>query len=168
MNDGLPKYLVQLEKLWEHNKAAAERSTAEDELRRRPKGLRAPDLMYELLRLSVLWKDPRFEACAHALMEHGIVEGNLSDRSLRFTGRDGHAFDDLKQKREASRRKVDDLQVACVRQLVSLYKSEFRACAEIAAAVGRPANSFAAAVEQLRHLVQKSGKRVRTQKSRTK
>jgi hypothetical protein len=47
-------------------------------------------------------------------------------------------------------------------------KHEQRACAEVAADQGLPAACFEAAVDQLRHLLKKSGKRVRTQKSSTR
>lgn len=41
---------------------------------RRPERLHASDFVRELLRLSIAFADPRFEACFQALVDHGIVE----------------------------------------------------------------------------------------------
>jgi hypothetical protein len=158
-----PKYFAELEKRWARNKVAPERSTEDDWLRR-PKGLRAPDLVRELWRLSVCWKDPRFEACLVALVEHGIVGGRVG-WNLRFTGQQGPELDGINEKIEGVHREIDRFQLKVVRSIMDLGYSEKRACAEVAAEYGRPAHSFAAAVDQLRHMLQKSGKRARTQKS---
>jgi hypothetical protein len=161
MKNGKKGYLKELEETWQRNKK--ECGTDDDDGDRslkRPRGLRAPDLMHELMRLSVLWKDPRFDACTRALQEHGIVAGEYP--SFHFTGREDPDVDALKQEIEGYRRRVDHELLERIRIRVDQGMAEYRACAEIAAEQGRPAASFPAAVDQLRHLLRKSGKRVRT------
>jgi hypothetical protein len=146
MKNDPPKYLKKLEDRWKSNK----RSTDELELSHQ-KGLRGPDLVHELMRLSAFWKDPRFEVAADALFEHRIV-----DKNLRFTGRELEAV-------KAFRQKSDAHQLAAARFLmVECGMSEHRACLEVAAAYGRPAASLTAAAAQLKNLARDLATFVRT------
>jgi hypothetical protein len=164
MKNGPPKYFKELEERWECNKAARQSGNDETESPPPPKGLRAPVLMAQLMRWSAAWKDPRFEACWVALLEHGIVKGNLE--TFHFTGRKGPEIEEARQQVQTYRRQIDEIYVSHVRMLIDEDKTpEYRACAIVAAEYGRPANSFKAAIEQLKHLLRKSGKRVRTRKS---
>ena len=110
MKNNPPKYLKELESHWKRNKATYYSPDEEDDDElSRPKGLRAHDLMHELWRLGVCWKNSRFEACFRALLEHGIVEdigglrGNLVNGAtlkswkLRFTDRKGPGLDEVKR-----------------------------------------------------------------------
>jgi hypothetical protein len=160
MKNGPPKYFKDLEEIW-RNKRRKRRT-----IKSQPKGLRAPVLMAQLMRWSALWKDPRFEACWCALLEHKIVEGNPLDGTVHFTGREGPQIDEARRQFQGAQREIDEICLSHVRMLMGEDKApEYRACAIVAAKYGRPANSFEAAVEQLRHLLRKSGKRARTQKS---
>jgi hypothetical protein len=121
--------------------------------------------MNQLMLWSICWKDPRFEACFDALVEHGIVgakfvDGKLVDgglRTLHFTDRVGPAEQEAAEQFEALERQTDDILIEYVRLRTSRM-SNARACAEVAAAIGHPANSFEAAVADLRRLSRKSGK----------
>lgn len=174
MKNEAPKYFENLEERWKINKAESERSQDDDGLLRRPKGLRASELVRELWRLYALWQDPRFKACSQALFEHEIVQGldgdwvdgeKLKRSKLKFTSREGPILASVRQEVKAVEQVIDEFQLDVVRTFIGWGYSEQHACAEVAAEYGRPANSFAAAVEQLRHLLQKAGKRARTQKS---
>ena len=98
--------------------------------------------MRELVRLGVQWDDRRFIDCVKALFEHQIV-----DKKYSFTGRRGPRFHDTESKQQED--------IACIAKIRSLMKkghSQWEACRQVAADSGRQANSFNAAVEQLRNL----------------
>ena len=152
----------ELEALWERNRAM--RKELSDlpsvsrmkelqglpvELRRpyklhgapRPKSLRGPAFVACLMQLSRMYRDKRFDDCINALLEHGIVDGD----SLEFTGTQGPELDSYNQ------RQVSEL-LAEVSSRMKQGMSERQACGEVAADWGLPANSFTAAIEQLRYL----------------
>jgi hypothetical protein len=124
--------------------------------------------MNELMRLGVLFQEPRFYACVDALAEHGIVKGRVEvrthggvrDDSLMwrgsFTNRRGPESDALSQKIKCAQQESTHHLLEMIRSRKTRGKSENRACAEVAAIAGWPANSFSAAIDHLRHLVRKS------------
>jgi hypothetical protein len=73
MKNEPPKYLLELEEIWERNKSWRPKMQVPKELKRSER-LHASEFVRELLRLSIAFDDPRFEACFHALVEHGIIE----------------------------------------------------------------------------------------------
>ena len=158
----------ELEALWERHRAARKKAARKElddsppesrakalqglpvELRRpyklhgapRPKSLRGPALVTYLMQLSRMYPgDKRFDDCINALLEHGIVDGD----SLEFTGTQGPELDSYNQ------RQVSEL-LAEVSSRMKQGMSERQACGEVAADWGLPANSFTAAIEQLRYL----------------
>ena len=157
----------ELEALWERHRAARKKAARKElddsppesrakalqglpvRLRRpnkahgiaRPKSLRGPAFVACLMQLSRMYRDKRFDDCINALLEHGIVDGD----SLEFTGTQGPELDSYNQ------RQVSEL-LAEVSSRMKQGMSERQACGEVAADWGLPANSFTAAIEQLRYL----------------
>jgi hypothetical protein len=86
------------------------------------------------------YRDKRFADWINALLEHGIVDGD----SFEFTDTQGPEVDSYNQ------RQVSEL-LAKVCSRMKQGVSERQACGEVAADCGLPANSFPAAIEQLRH-----------------
>jgi hypothetical protein len=118
-------------------------------MKRSPR-LRGGDVVQELLRLAVEWKDPRFIGAIKALFEHGIVD---KDKQYRFSSKHGPHGDDLKQQINSLKQRKDAVTIDKVLALRSDGMSERLACATIAAETGRQAASFVAAIEQVRHLI---------------
>jgi hypothetical protein len=151
----------ELEARWRRNKKAR-KATGPFKGMPRPKGLRAPDLVDELVRLRTMWPDKRFDSCLDALFEHQIVERTTiinkqgePEPSYRFTDKQGSLLDPLNQRRADERRKECAAQIQALREQGF---SERQACKEVAAATGYPAASFAAAWEQMRILSRESKK----------
>jgi len=112
--------------------------------------LRGGDVVQELSRLAVEWKDPRFIEAIKALFEHGIVN---KDKQYRFSSKHGPHGHGLKQQINALKQRRDAVTIDKVLALKSDGMSERLACATIAGETGRQAASFEAAIEQVRHLV---------------
>jgi hypothetical protein len=151
-----PSRLEELEERWKRNKKSGatvfittinpdtvkELDIANLYRSQRPNGLRVPDFVRELVRLGVQWGDRRFIDCVKALFEHEIV-----DKKYNFTTKRGPRFHYTESKQQED--------VACIAEINSLMKkghSQREACRQVAADSGRQANSFNAAVEQLRNL----------------
>jgi hypothetical protein len=130
-------YLTALESSWRKNKMRPEKEL------RRPKSLRGRDVVYELERLFVMTKDPRFEAAICALFHHRAI-----DEKLNFTRWRPPSYEKLDVKKNA-------MMAAFISKLVSDGKSLRRACAECAAFTGHQASSFNAAVKDLEKLYSK-------------
>jgi hypothetical protein len=112
---------------------------------KRPKRLRAADLVQELARLALEWADRRFAECARALFELGIV-----DEKGRFTKKRGpHVY--------LNDKPLDDAQVAVrVRTLKkdNPAMSDREACRQIVKDFGWAATRttrFEAAFEDVRN-----------------
>jgi hypothetical protein len=118
-------------------------------MKRSPR-LRGGDVVQELSRLAVEWKDRRFIEAIKALFEHGIVN---KDKPYHFSSKHGPHGDDLEQQWGALKRQRDAVTIDKVLALESDGMSERLACATIAAETKRQAASFEAAIEQVRHLV---------------
>jgi len=133
----MAKYLAELERLWRQNRKGEFAQLFEfppDAKLQRPKTLRGPDLVNELLRLRAITKDKRFEDAIRALIEHRIV-----GRNFNFTRLD--LLSDERIERGAC---------AAIHQVKSLSRMSLRrACADLAAHLGWPATSFAAATKHL-------------------
>jgi len=119
-------------------------------MKRSPR-LRGGDLVQELARLAVEWRDRRFIEAIKALFEHGIVGKQWQVSSKR--GPHGH---DLKQQMNALKQRKDAAAINKVLALKSTGVSERLACATIAAEIGFRGNSFEAAQGELRNLVRRS------------
>ena len=155
-----PSRLEELEERWKRNKKSVFATVLTTEINPdtvkeldidnlykpiRPKKLRGPDFVHELVRLAMQWDDRRFIDCVKALFEHEIV-----DKKYNFTAKRGPRFHNT----ETESKQQDD--VACIAKIRSLMKeeglSQWEACRQVAADTGHQANSFDAAVEQLRNL----------------
>jgi hypothetical protein len=134
------KYFAELERIWQQNRGSQVRKCFdfEDFGCPRPKALRGPDLVQELVRLAALTEDTRFKDAIFALVEHRIIDGKFN--FLPWEPRD------LRQAKEKLElvmwAGIHDLQLQCGTSLR-------RACAELAARSGWPGMSFAAAVKDL-------------------
>jgi hypothetical protein len=125
-------YLDALAKKWRANMRGRARSSLA-----RPNGLRGRDFVGELMRLHVLTGDRRFNDALTALINHGIIDEKFNFRRWRAPELAKHEAE------------VDRIALDGVRFLIDLGKPKKRACAEIAAALGLEAVSFAAAIRQL-------------------
>jgi hypothetical protein len=163
-----------LEALWERNKATRQWAASKEleegmkEVQSIPNKLRRPYRMHSFARREDLrglglveylillersWRDKRFGDCINALYEHEIV----NPQTHVFTDRQGPEIDAFNQRQQ-------DECLAQVRSLMDQGIMEKTACARVAAEWGIPANSFAAAVEQLRYLIRQSSGKHRTSK----
>ena len=120
----------------------------------KPKHLRGPALIKELIRLGLVWGDKRFFDCVDAMVEHQVV-----DQKYDFTGRHGPHLLDPKQTAAARRRKEDIARVKRIRFLMKKDPdlSERSACEKVAAESGRGA-SFGAERDRLRQLSREARK----------
>jgi hypothetical protein len=179
--------LKELEARWERNRAARKWAVSKklwdlppeermralqsvpDKLRRpykihgamRPKNLRGPVLIEYLMMLGITWNDRRFDNCINALYEHGIVNSQIGNpQPHEFTNRQGPEADAFNRWQQNE----------CLAEISSLMKrgmEEKTACAKVAAEWGLPANSFEAAVEQLRYLIRQSAGKRRSSKRKS-
>jgi len=143
------KYFAELKRLWGQKRKTnpAGRGLFSVPLPpklRRPKALRGPDLVKELVRLWLHTEDTRFKDAVFALIEHGIVDGEFNflpwDPPWRRQGKD----------------MLELLMCATIHNLKSCYRLSLRrVCAELAAHTGWKAQSFAAAVKDLELLYRK-------------
>ena len=136
------KYFAELERMWQQNRETGPALQTLFSLPippdlRRPKALRGPDLVQELVRLAVMTEDMRFRDAFVALVEHRIV-----DRKFNFLPWEP-------QYRRQGKEKLDLLMCACIHALKFPCRSLRRACAELAARTRWEATSFAAAVKDL-------------------
>jgi hypothetical protein len=133
----MPDYLAELERLWRQNVINTILKFPVSRSLRRSKTLRGPDLCQELMRLAVMTRDMRFGDALLALIEHRIVSRNFNFLPSHLPP--------VPQKQEKIQRE------ACVviHQMKSRGASLRRACAELAAHMGWPAASLAAATKQL-------------------
>jgi hypothetical protein len=134
------KYFAELERIWQQNRGSQVRKCFDLEFFGcpRPKALRGPDLVQELVRLAALTEDTRFKDAIFALVEHRIIDGKFN--FLPWEPRH------LRQGRE----KLELVMWAGIHDLKSRCGTSLRrACAELAARTGWPAMSFAAAVKDL-------------------
>jgi hypothetical protein len=134
------KYFAELERVWQQNRGSSVQKYFEFEsgLFPRPKALRGPVLVRELIRLTALTDDMRFQDAAFALAEHRIIDGNFN-----FLPRKPRRFRQGKEKLKSH-------MWAGIHELKLRYGLSLRrACAELAAHTGWPATSFAAAVKDL-------------------
>jgi hypothetical protein len=138
------KYTAKLEQLWKQNRKT-EFGPAMQELfsfplapeLKRPKSLRGPDFIKELTRLAVVTKDTRFDDAVFALFEHDIVD----DKFNFFPCESPHVAEVQKQ--------FEMLMFTFIYLITSRGASLRRVCAQLAAFVGWPAASFAAAMKDL-------------------
>jgi hypothetical protein len=141
------KYFAKLERQWEQNRKTTIGSTLQGlygdplgpELRR-AKSLRGADFAKELLRLSVLTKDARFEAALFALLDHGAI--NIIDGKFNFLPWEGPEVAKIRKETELTA-------FVFIYWLTSRGASLRRACAQLATQWGWPAASFAAAIKDL-------------------
>jgi hypothetical protein len=132
-----------LEALWERNRTARKKGKVYG--LGRPKSLRGPALVNYVMQLSRIYRDKRFGDFINALFEHGIV----NVESHVFIDTQGPELDSYAQRQES-----ELLSEVCSRTERGV--SERQACAEVAAEWGLLANSFAAAIEQLKYLRSRS------------
>ena len=78
---------------------------------KKPKHLRGPALIKELIRLGLEWGDKRFLDCVNAMVEHQVVDQKTYD----FTGRHGPHLVEHPQQTEAARRRKED--IACIKKI---------------------------------------------------
>jgi hypothetical protein len=141
------KYFAKLERVWEQNRKTTVGSTLQrlygvplgPELRR-AKSLRGADFAKELFRLSVLTKDARFEDALFALLDHGVI--NIIDGKFNFLPWEGPALAKIRKETELTA-------FVFIYWLTSRGALLRRACAQLAALLGWPAASFAAAIKDL-------------------
>jgi hypothetical protein len=136
------KYLAKLERQWEQNRKTLLGSKLQmpftlDPRLKRAKSLRGPDFVTELIRIEVATGDTRFKDAVFALFEHGIVG-------------DKFKFLPWEKPYVAKEKKQAELMV-----LIFLCWTKSRGvplrrtCAQLAALLGWPATSFAAAMKDL-------------------
>jgi hypothetical protein len=136
------KYLAKFERQWEQNRKSLLGSKLQmpstlDPRLERAKSLRGPDFVTELIRLAVLTGDTRFQDAAFALFEHGIV---------------GDKFKFLRWERPwvaKEKKQVELMVLICLCWTKSRGVPLRRSCAKLAALLGWPATSFAAAMKDL-------------------
>ena len=138
------KYFAELEGLWRQNKKTSPMRgylkppypSRFQRLFQRPKLLRGPDLVRELLRLRAMTGDRRFKDALVALGEHHIVDAkfNFLPWEMPFLAQERADFE---------RETCETVHVLKTRHGASLRN----ACAVVAALLGWPATSFAAAIK---------------------
>jgi hypothetical protein len=138
----MAKYLAELERLWKENRKQETGVPAIFNFQleagfQRPRTLRGPDLVRELIRLAVMTKDGRFEDAALALLEHRVV-----DRKYNFLPLDLPLLAQTKER-------IKRLACVCIHVMKGGGLPLRRACAEHAARTGWPATSFEAAIKHL-------------------
>lgn len=133
-------YFEDLRGVWQSKKGRPHGSEI-----KRPKSIRGRDFVNELLRLSVLTKDRRFDAALKALLEHGIIDARMN--FARWTPPELAKMD----------KEEERIMLIAIRFLMDHGMSQRRACATIAANAGLMANSFDAAVRRLELISSDSG-----------
>jgi hypothetical protein len=138
----MAEYLADMERMWQENRKQETGTPAIFNFQleaglRRPRTLRGPDLVHELMRLAALTQDARFAYAVFALLDHRIVgdKFNFLPWDLPL----------LTESKERIRR----LACVCIHLMKNSGRSLRRACAEHAARTGWPAMSFAAAIKDL-------------------
>jgi hypothetical protein len=107
-----PSRLEELEERWKRNKKSVFATVLITEINPdtvkeldidnlykpiRPKKLRGPDFVHELVRLAMQWYDRRFIDCVKALFEHEIV-----DKKIQLHGQARPAFSQHRNRIEAA------------------------------------------------------------------
>jgi hypothetical protein len=127
-------YLPDLEVLWKQN--AKKTNTGS---KRRSGPLRGPAVIRALLHSYLATGDEIFKAAVEALLKHGIIDhkGNLTSALPPFA--------------QAIQLQLDRKNILSIRRRIEGGQTLQRACAETAAEMGHQANSFAAAIKDLKN-----------------